>query len=62
MPVLSGFFYICRTNTIKIKTAKNEKGDFFAKSIKKAKNAEKITAKITSKVGIRRKSYRINMR
>lgn len=38
------------------------KGDFFAESIKKAKNAQKITAKITSKVGIRRKSYRINMR
>lgn len=38
------------------------KGDFFAESLKKTKNARKITAKITSKISIRRKSYRINMR
>ena len=32
-----------------------KKGDFSAKSLKKAKNARKITAKITSKVGTCRK-------
>lgn len=38
------------------------KGNFSAKSIKKAKNAQKITAKITSKVGTCRKNRCINMR
>ncbi len=38
-----------------MQTAKNEKGGFFRKSVQKAKNAQKITAKITSKVGTCRK-------
>ena len=45
-----------------MQTAKNEKGGFFRKIVKKAKNARKITAKITSKVGTCRKNRRINMR